>query len=74
MPFIGASSADDAPQSTDYIPRKCRLYPSKVPTISLESADYISQECRPYLPKVLTISLESADYIPKSADYSPQKY
>ena len=32
-PFIGASSADDAPH-------KCRLYPSKVPTISLESADY----------------------------------
>ena len=73
-PFIGASSADDAPQSTDYIPRKYRLYPSKVPTMLLESADHISQECRPYLPKVLTISLESADYIPQSADYTPQKY
>ena len=39
-PFIGASSADDAPQSADHIPRKYRLYLPRVPTISLESADY----------------------------------
>lgn len=72
-PFIGASSADDAPQSTDYIPRKCRLYPSNVPTISPKSADHISQECRPYLPKVLTISLGSADHIPRKCRLYPPK-
>lgn len=73
MPFIGASSAGNAPQSADHIPRKNRPYPSKEPTISLESTDYISQECRPYLPKVLTISLESADYIPPKCRLYPPK-
>ena len=72
-PFFGASSADDAPQSTDYIPRKYRLYPSKVPTISPKSADYIPRKCRLCCLKVPTISPKSADHIPWKCRLYPQK-
>lgn len=72
-PFIGASSADDAPQSADHIPRKCRLYPPKLPTILLESADYAARKCRLCCSNVPTMLLESADYTRKKCRLYPPK-
>ena len=72
-PFIGASSADDAPQSTDYIPRKCRLYLSKVLTMLLESTDYIPPNYRLCYSKVPTISPKSADHATRKCRPYPPK-